>query len=129
MTLAACKAHDELITTVAEHGVKIETLEGYSSEHYSDIKAMCKDIKAIRQELEKDEIIEEMQPTSWINKSFKIFLEKGGWILLGWILIKALLFGEYPVFFAKERPYLKPVTQQLEKQNEASRQAVIPQPE
>lgn len=129
MTLAACKAHDELITTVAEHGVKIETLEGYSSEHYSDIKAMCKDIKAIRTELEKEEMKEEMQPTSWINKSFKNFMEKGGWILLGWILIKALIFGEYPVFIQKERPYIKNAVQQMEKSNEASRQAVIPQPE
>jgi hypothetical protein len=115
--------------TVAEHGVKIEALERDSSEQGRDLKGICKDVKAIRQQLDKDEVIEEMQPTSWINKSFKTFLEKGGWILLGWILIKAFLFGEYPVFVQKERPYMKPVIQQMEKSSEAGRQAVVPQPE
>lgn len=67
-----------------------------------------------------EKMILENEPIGWLNSALrKMFRSQAFWIVVAWVLIKILLFGEYPAFSGKVRPYMKPVIssqQALDKQ-------------
>jgi hypothetical protein len=50
------------------------------------------------------------EPVGYLNVMLrKAFTNPVLWALIGWALIKIFLFGEYPSFTAKTRPYMEPI--------------------
>lgn len=79
---------------------------------------------------ESNKHILDNEPVGYLNTMLrKAFTNPVVWALIGWALIKIFLFGEYPTFTAKTRPYMEPIMKtqvQLTEQHRAMHDASIP---
>jgi hypothetical protein len=54
----------------------------------------------------------EKEPIGWLNTALKnLFKNPVFWAIVAWALLKVFVFGEYPWFTDKVRPYMKPAVE------------------
>lgn len=133
-----CEYHEDRGLLISSHGARIASVE-VEVRHMNEaqtaligrfdraatanekvLKDICADIKVLKVRStpkagaaaaeEEVERVFENQPVGYLNTMLKkVFTNPVFWALIGWALIKIFLFGEYPSFSSKTRPYMEPI--------------------
>jgi len=107
--------------------VLFQKIDAAGVKHESALKDLCAEVKRLNIRVsglnghapEKDVEVLENEPVGWLNAALKkVFKSPVFWALLGWCLIKIFFFGEYPSFSQRTRPYMEPVTSQMQAMTE-----------
>jgi hypothetical protein len=132
-----CEYHEDRGLLISQHGamlaanrveidnmqegqaVLIQRFEAAANSTGTALKEMCADLKVLKQRTTKpgavaaDAEVEkafENQPIGYLNKALKsVFTSPAFWAIFGWVVLKIVIFGEYPSFVQKTRPYMAPI--------------------
>ena len=97
----------------------------------SEQTRLAKEVKTSEVDAEKEVArVFNNEPVGFLNTMLrKAFTNPVVWALIGWALIKIFVFGEYPSFTTKTRPYMEPVMKtqtQIAEQHQTMHNASIP---
>jgi len=144
-----CTDHAERIAAVevevenmkSAQTVLFGKIEAAGVKNEAALKDLCAEVKKLNFRVaglngkvpEKDVEVEHVldrEPVGWLNEALKrVFKSPFFWVLLGWMILKIFVFGEYPSFSQRTRPYMEPVTSQMQamtEQHKALHEAGIP---
>lgn len=121
---AAVSAHNVEITNMKDTvDVLFDKMDIAVNKSTKILDRLCDEIKQIKitlaqtgrrtvreeKELARDEALEG-EPIGFLNQMLKkLFTSPVFWAIVGWALVKIVLFGEYPAFIKTPRPYMADV--------------------
>jgi hypothetical protein len=122
---AKLSAHEVEIENMKEAQIVLfKKFDAAAEKNAIALKELCAEIKQVKMKLTGPYVVPadrpgamaaaaevekafENQPVGYLNTMLKkVFTSPVFWAIMGWVVLKIFLFGEYPAFSSKARPYM-----------------------